>query len=702
VATPNSKQPAARKPRAKKAAASNVVSMANELIDRKLKTSCVAEYRKGLQIVEADPADLEAWGQPVKMAMAIPYFTLDGVPTGFKRIRYLESTLDGFASQTDAKERRYVQPPDTLPQAYFSPQWDWRDLAGDPEQDVWVTEGELKAACCTAMDRPTIGLGGVWSFKSSKASRTIIEELTQFKWGGRRVTIVFDSDAATNPGVAKACNALAEELLHRGARVMVAHVPPTKDGDKQGIDDFALAEGRQATQALLDLGDQFDASQVLHAMNGEVAYVLDPGLIHVYATHQKMRASDFVAHHYANRHITEWVDKADGSRTAKKSSAAKAWLEWPHRGQFDRMTFAPGQGQKVNGNELNTWPGWGVEPKRGPIGPWIKLLDHLFGADKAARQWFERWLALPIQRPGSKMYSAAVVWGVETGTGKSLVGTTVGRIYGKCYTEIGDQELQDDRAEWAENICLVMGDDVAGHEQRTMADRLKKLITQERLRLNKKYVPSYSVPDFINYYFTSNHPDAFFLEDKDRRFFIHEVKAGPLPDDFVDEYRAWMRGDGPAFLMYHFQRLDLGDMKAEGRALQTEAKTRMTEDGMSNLGRWVRQLLAEPDMALRMGGNGSVIAGDLWAANELLDFYVKHIDQGSKAGVAAMNKELKRAGFILVYGGAQVRTCMGQKRLYAVRNADKWNSSKVKGPELAAAYDEKYKLLLATQKAKKF
>ena len=58
-----------------------------------------------------------------------------------------------------------------------------------------------------------------------------------------------------------------------------------------------------------------------------------------------------------------------------------------------------------------------------------------------------------------------------------------------------------------------MGDDVTGSDKRADADFLKKLITQKELRVNVKYLPAYTVKDCINYFFTANHPDSFFLED---------------------------------------------------------------------------------------------------------------------------------------------------------------------------------------------
>lgn len=664
----------------------DVSSIVDAAIDKKLKSSCLGpEHRALMRVGPADADELASWGQPQKMAMEIPYFDLAGEPNGFKRVRYLEDVREGFAKVADAKELRYVQPPESLPQVYFPPLLDasWADIANDADVSVVATEGELKAACGCACGFPTFGLGGVWNFRAAKSNIPFISDLKAFKWAGRKVVIVYDSDAADNQNVAKACNALARELVDRGAKVYVADVPSASDGEKQGLDDLVLARGQKALERVIGEAHQFEASQVLHELNAEVAYVRDPGLVHVYKTGQKLSPSNFVQHAYSNRHIIEWVEKQDGSRTMKKSGAARAWLDWPHRAEFARMTFAPGKAERTIDGELNTWPGWGCEPKRGSIEPWRKLLDHLFGEEKAARDWFERWLALPLQRPGSKMFTAAVLWGVSTGTGKSLVGYTMKRIYGETFTEIGDTELQDPRNAWAVNKQFVLGDDVTGHEQRKLADRLKKMITQQEIRIDEKYVPTYVLPDFVNYLFTSNHPDAFFLEDDDRRMFVHEVLVGPMAAEFYEAYVEWLRGDGGPALFYHLLHLDLGGMKASDRAPRTAAKERMTEDGLSDLGRWVRRLKEEPDAVLKFGS--ATLAGDLWTAKQLMSVY----DPGGTSRVtqSAMSRELKRAGIHLVYGGNQVRTADGRARLFAVRNAEQWSKLK-DGKKAAAHYDE--------------
>lgn len=648
----------------------------------KLATSLLeANDATALMMGPADPSELEALGLPAKMAFELPYFNAAGKPTGFKRWRYLEDTRDGFAAQTDAKAIRYVQAKSTVSEVYMPPLVNWAEVQENPDIPIAFTEGELKAACCTKHVMPCLGLGGVYSFKSTKRKLPLLPIFYDFTWKGRHVIVAFDSDAHTNPMVVSARNELCRELLAMGALPHVANVTAGLDGSKRGMDDLALQEGVEELRMVLEESEAFAPSAALHDLNAEVAYVRDPGVVIVLESGLRMRATDFVGHAYANRHFWEESLDQKGNPKMTKKKAPQAWLEWPLRLELARVAYVPGAKRITDAAEFNMWPGWGCEPKRGNIDPWRKLLDHLFAGKAKERQWFERWCALPIQQPGKKMYSAAVLWGISTGTGKSLVGYSVGRIYGRNFTEIGDVELQDERNEWAVAKQFVMGDDVTGHDQRRYADRLKKMITQREMRIDQKYVPSYTIADLINYLFTSNHPDAFFLEDDDRRNFVHEVSGGPLSRDFYQDYMAWLDGDGPSHLFYHLLHLDLGDMRAEDRAPDTAARRAMIEDGLSDLGNWVRRMRDDPDSVLRLGE--AKLGGDLWSSADLIKIY----DPEGRGRVTAggLTRELKRAGMHQIYGGMPVKTCEGQQRLFAVRNGVEWMAKSSK--EIIGHYD---------------
>lgn len=642
---------------------------------------------KALMMGPADRAAMREGGVLPGAALAIPYFGLDGRPTGFHRWRYLEDPRPAIQRRTAEKPPRYVQTPGTLCEAYFPPLEDWRAVAADPKRPVVFTEGELKAAACTKHCRPCVGLGGVYSFRAAKRGLPSLPFFSEFEWSGRDVVVAYDSDASSNPMVVAARNELCRELLSRGALPRVASVlPDPETGAKRGLDDVVVGEGAAALEEMLDAALPFAASEALHDLNAEVAYVRDPGLVVVLEDGQTMRSSDFTGHAYANRHYYETalaVDK-DGKAREKftKRKAAQAWLEWPERMELSRMAYEPGQERITPDRAYNTWPGWGCQPEPGDVGPWAALLDHLFEGKPEERSWFERWCALPLQRPGTKMYTCAVIWGSRHGTGKSLVGTTLHRIYGRNYALIGDEQLEDSKNAWAEKKQFVMGDDVTGQEQRRYADRLKAMITREEVRIDVKYVPTYTVRDVLNYYFTSNQPDAFFLEDDDRRNFVHEMAGGPLPDEFYASYRAWLDGTGPRHLFAHLLALDLEGMEPQHKAPRTSARDAMIEDGLSDLGRWVRQLRDDPDSCLRLGA--AKMPGDLWSAADLRQLY----DPEGRTRVTAggVGRELKRAGLRQAYGGMPVKTASGQARLFACRNADQWLRCS-SGRKIAEHYD---------------
>jgi hypothetical protein len=607
-------------------------------------------------------------------ALRIPYFDLDGRPTPFYRLRYLQ--LNGFDALVK-KPVRYTQPAGSTVEVYLPPLGDrpWRDRAVDPTRAIVITEGEKKAAAATKAGFPTVGLGGVWSWRSSKKGIALEPRLaSEFEWRDRLTYLVFDSDARTNPDVMSALTALARELTARGARPAIATLPELEPGRKTGLDDFLVARGKEAFAALLETAEPFALSAELWALNSEVVYVRDPGLVIVLNDGRKLAPRAFRDHAYANRsYLEETVLKSGEVRRVSKP-LAPAWIAWPNRAELRKLTYAPGEPAVTTVGDYNYWRGWGVEPKRGDLRLWDELLDYLFSSDAAARIWFERWAAYPIRFPGTKLYTTAVVWGARHGTGKSLVGYTLMALYGTANAgEITDQHLGSSYNEWAENKQFIMGDDVtSGEHKRAIADRLKSMITQQYIRLNPKYIPSYTVPDCINYYFTSNHPDAFFLEDTDRRYFVFETPDDPLPLSFYQRYDAALNSPGrplAAALLHRFRHeLDLGDFNPRAPALETAAKKSMILDVKSDLGTWVYALRTDPDGVLRVGE--VPVTGDLFTTTQLLALY----DPGGEKRVTpnGLGRELKRAGIHHVNGGDPVRLTKGKQRLYAVRNADRW------------------------------
>lgn len=609
-------------------------------------------------------------------SLKIPYFnpTDLGKPLaahakwpGFYRLRYLRP---GGDSKDDV---RYTNEPASGVVAYFPPNVDWPKIVPDAEQTLIITEGELKAAKACKEGYPAIGLGGVWNFRSSTLGLTFLPELELFNWVKRRVYIMYDSDVVLKTGVQEAMNSLAEELMNRGALPFIVYIPAGDDDRKQGLDDWCVANPGLSISELVDRRQPLTQVRKLFSLNNDLVYIRDKGIIVEQATQNKMSSAQF-KESYLNIDYAELVVSDNGTVSLHKAPVAMSWMKWPLRHQAAKMTYKPGAPQIITPtdplrSQYNLWPGWGCQPQEGDVQPFHDLLDHLFtGADASDREWFLRWCAYPLQYPGTKLFTAVVMHGIKHGTGKSLVGYTLGRIYGKNFTEITQSDLHGGFNAWAEAKQLVMGDDVTGSNKRQDNDVLKKLITQRELRVNTKFMPEYVVPDVVNYYFTSNHPDAFFLEDDDRRFFIHEVLVGSLSEEFYMDYGLWLDTTGPSALFHYLMTLDLGDFNPNAPARRTVAKDQMTADTRSDLSDWVFKLRSDPDSILRLGE--APVPGDLFTTKELLQLY----DPSESRRVTAngLGRELRRAGVPRANRGLPVRGPEGVDRYYILRNVEKW------------------------------
>jgi hypothetical protein len=178
-------------------------------------------------------------------AMLIPYWTLDGKPTKFFRVRYLEKLpgADGAARNP----QRYDQMP-VLQEVYYPPllKKPWCEIAKNVEVGVAITEGEKKAACACAHGIPMMALGGVYSFMSSKRAIDLLPSMREFVWKERQVYIVYDNDLVSNPDVLRAQHVLSQRLLAEGAKIRYISIP--KSRSKGSVDDYIVAHGRQGVR----------------------------------------------------------------------------------------------------------------------------------------------------------------------------------------------------------------------------------------------------------------------------------------------------------------------------------------------------------------------------------------------------------------------------------------------------------------------
>lgn len=618
-------------------------------------------------------------GKPQTFAPAWPPFI---------RYRYLKME----PSFGDKKPQRYANAPGIGVCAYFPTNWPtWKEDIKNPKVPVLITEGELKAACACKHGYPTIGLGGTDNFQSSKSDITFLDELDAINWVQRRVYIVFDSDFRVKPGVVLAANKLAEKLYMRGAIVFFVSLPEEIPGGKTGLDDFLVnATGIEPLTDLIKNAQSLTIVRGLFKLNEEVVHIEKPTMFVMREDGTRMSKGDFQVN-FADRTTPERKLSAAGNPTVIDVPIADRWIEWRCHERVGGIDYDPSHAPlsiiangTVRGGVWNTWEGFAVEAKRDDKKAqlFVDLLNHLFaGAPAADLKWFTQWLAYPIQHPGAKLYTAATICGTMHGSGKSFIGIVMGDVYGKNYKTINQKQLEGSFTDWAENRQFVMIDDITGKDKRDLADDIKFMITRPTVDINIKFLPAYQIVDHINFYITSNQvANAIYLEDTDRRFFIHQTMAGVLPLSIREPLDAAHKDGtlGPA-VRYWLEHVDLKGFDPNAAALSTSSKELMSSQVRSDLGEFLYQIKMNPGDTLRVkeGGGWATIPGDLFTSAELLGFFKlwMHYNNGTvhpKITATTVSQEAQRLGIRFANGGKYVRSRGANAKYLIARNEEKW------------------------------
>lgn len=271
----------------------------------------------------------------------------------------------------------------------------------------------------------------------------------------------------------------------------------------------------------------------------------------------------------------------------------RAWVEHPER-EIVRVSDVDFDPTEKKGVACNLWGGWPTRPQRGICDRHLELLWHMCsGEGKAANDlydWVIRWLAYPLQHPGAKMRSCIVVHGPQ-GTGKNLFFESYMSIYGQ-YARILDQEALIDRFnESFSRKLFLLADEVVGQQEKyELKNRLKGLITGDRIRINPKNIAAYEESNHFNLVFLSNESMPSVLEEDDRR---HAVIWTPqrLGKEFYAALLDEIRTGGTAALHDYLLHVPLGDFHEGTEPPMTAAKRDLIDQCLDSPLRWYDELM---------------------------------------------------------------------------------------------------------------
>jgi hypothetical protein len=202
------------------------------------------------------------------------------------------------------------------------------------------------------------------------------------------------------------------------------------------------------------------------------------------------------------------------------------------------------------------------------------------------------------------------------------------------------------------------------------------MITGATHHIHEKYQPAIELQNLTNFLFTSNHPDAFHVENEDRRLFIVSANVPPKPREFYDSYAKWMNSEeGPAALMDYLMHLDLTGFNPYGHSPHTAARAEMIEMSRTDVERFAADVFTDDFV-------DNVIHAEIISLDELTDRF-NSSTKGQRSNPTAMAKALRRCA---AYTRNRVSTISGRKMLISIRRHEFWIAADK--TEWAAEYDK--------------
>lgn len=617
--------------------------------------------------------------QDDRMAVVFPHFDFSGKMIEWWSARLVDTQLRpvvSFADVVDKSRSKMTCPPDVPPHAYFPPTLNWAKMAqGDK---VYIHESAIKSINGAKFGRYSIGLNGVWGWKSKKHDLRILPEFREIPWKRLELqpVIVFDSNASDNWDVQNAIVQLAATLLDITGR-HARHILLPKHGEEhQGFDDFCQRHTDAEVEEYLDSEGEIVEISEFHQMkarlNQEVVVVRSLGRIAEQATGTLMSKQTFTDINYGHYNVQEETE--NGSRQV---NVPRLWLADPRRSEVERIDYVPG-GARISSGTLNLWRGLGANPRGGDVGPFLRLLDNNI-PDPSLRNWLLQWLAYPLQNLGGKTTTFVHLFG-PSGTGKNMLVRPLLRIYGVNAVTIGKEQIESSFNSIYAAKQLIHLDELHGANQATaqkITNKIKMLVTGERIVVNQKGQPEYEVNNHANLITTSNYVDSIKLDDDDRRAAVIKFKpAEDLRHDQVywQSYVRWCDDEGGAeALLDYLLKLDLSEFNPRAWAPETSEKQLVKAAGKTAVEEWVEMLWENADAVIAPIFQTRA----LFTAKELATML--YSDNAAQPGqVMALGKALQNRGFEQANDGKLIKVKGTPARYWIIRKREEsWTNKKI-------------------------
>ena len=227
---------------------------------------------------------------------------------------------------------------------------------------------------------------------------------------------------------------------------------------------------------------------------------------------------------------------------------------------------------------------------------WLQIATHLCEGNDNHRDYLLKVFAMKIREPTTNIPIGIVLKG-PSGSGKSLLIETIGRILGKRHYIISSKP-NDFFGDYAEGFCnklLVNMNEIEGRDTIDFQGRIKEFITEESITVNPKFIRGYSIKNYALLIVTSNKPNPVSIDvlSRDRRWVVFDStdKFVKMSKDHWQVVRE--RFNQPSFtakLYSYLMSLDISGFNPSGERPQTQGYKEMTEKGIPPFVMWLEEL----------------------------------------------------------------------------------------------------------------
>jgi hypothetical protein len=278
----------------------------------------------------------------------------------------------------------------------------------------------------------------------------------------------------------------------------------------------------------------------------------------------------------------------------------------------------------VPDNYFNTWQGFTVPPKQNNDS-WALIRSHIdeviCAGDAELIKYVYDWIAYTFQNP-DKPAGAALVLRGEQGTGKGSIAHFLSDIWGNHAAYISSpRELIGNFNGHLADTCFLFADEAFFSGDKSAEGRLKSLITEPNLSIERKGIDSESQPNYLKIIMATNNEWAVPADKDSRRYCVCDVSSAKIGDrDYFNALLSDCKNkDVQAAFLHDMLNRDISDFHT-GNIPDTDGLKAQRLHSLNSMGKWIVDSLNAGYFAIDDKAAGEWVA--LATAKDLFSSYV--------------------------------------------------------------------------------